>query len=417
MRSVARLERSGAERSSALARCAGDAAAFLEQTWGRRALVHPSADARGFADLLGLDDVDRLLSSTSIRTPSFRLVKAGEVIPESAYTRSGTTGGRSVSGIADPARVFERFREGATIVLQGLHRYHEPVARFVRDLELELGHPCQVNAYVTPPGAQGLELHSDRHDVFVLQAFGRKSWEVHAAPSEGEREVVHAEVASGDTIYMPEGTPHAARAQESVSGHLTVGVHVTPWREVVLAAIRRALAADASLDEPVPAGWTADPSAVARELESRVARAGEGLAGVDLDEVVSDRWVSFLSSRAPLLRGGLVDQLELELIGDGSLLERRPGSVLVIRSSGERLLVLLGDRRLEMPLWLEPAMLRIAAEPRFRPADLEASVPDETSRLVLVRRLVREGLLQAAGPEGSATGHGDAAARRHPSGF
>jgi bifunctional lysine-specific demethylase and histidyl-hydroxylase NO66 len=59
--------------------------------------------------------------------------------------------------------------------------------------------------------------------------------------------------------------------------------------------------------------------------------------------------------------------------------------------------VLLGDRRLEMPLWLEPAMLRIAAEPRFRPVDLEASVADEGSRLVLVRRLVREGLLRPAG--------------------
>jgi hypothetical protein len=157
------------------------------------------------------------------------------------------------------------------------------------------------------------------------------------------------------------------------------------------------LDADASLDEPVPAGWTADPSASASELASRLARAGEALGALDVDEVVSDRWVSFLSSRAPLLRGGLVDQLELERIGDGSLLERRPGSVLVLRKLDDRLLVLLGDRRLEMPPWLEPAMLRIAAEPRFRPADLGASVPDEASRLVLVRRLVREGLLQAAG--------------------
>ena len=397
MTSVVELERSGAERSSALARCTGDAAAFLERTWGRRALVHSSADARGFAVLLSLDDVDRLLSTTALRTPSFRLVKAGESIPESAYTRSGTTGGKPVSGIADPTRVFQRFREGATIVLQGLHRYHEPVARFVRDLELELGHPCQVNAYITPPGAQGLELHSDGHDVFVLQAFGRKSWEVHAAPREEERGPVRAEVASGDTIYMPKGTPHAARAQESTSGHLTVGVHVTPWRELVSAAFRRVVASDPSFDEPVPAGWTADPSEFADELAARIARAGEALSGVDAEDVVSERWTEFLSSRASLLRGGLADQLELERIGDDSLLERRPDSVLVIRTLQDRLLVLLGDRRLEMPLWLEPAMLVIAAEPRFRPMDLEASVADEASRLVLVRRLVREGLLQRAG--------------------
>jgi bifunctional lysine-specific demethylase and histidyl-hydroxylase NO66 len=394
--SVVELDRAGGEPRSALARCTGDPVAFLERTWGRRALVHPSADPGGFEDLLSFDDVDRLLSTTSLRTPSFRLVKAGESIPESAYTRSGRTGGRPVSGMANSARVFERFREGATIVLQGLHRYHEPVARFVRDLELELGHPCQVNAYVTPPGAQGLELHHDGHDVFVLQAFGRKSWEVHAAPAETEREPIRAEVSSGDAIYMPTGTPHAASTQETISGHLTVGVHVTAWRDL-LSAVWTTVATDPSFDEPVPAGWTDDPESLARELAERIARAGEGLGRVDAREVVEDRAIGFLSSRASLLRGALVDQVELERIEDETLLERRPGSVVVIRARGDRLLVLLGDRRLEMPAWLEPAMRRVAAEPRLRPSDLAGSIPDPPSRLVLARRLVREGLLRPAG--------------------
>ena len=395
MTSVVELERDTEPRSP-LARCTGDPFAFLERDWGRRALVHPGADPRGFEDLLSFDDVDRILSTTSIRTPSFRLVKAGETIPTSAYTRSGRTGGKPVSGIADPERIFERFRGGATIVLQGLHRYHEPVARFVRDLELELGHPCQVNAYVTPPGAQGLELHEDGHDVFVLQAFGRKAWEVHAAPGEDDREPIRAEVASGDAIYMPKGTPHAASTQETISGHLTVGVHVTAWREVLGAAWRQALA-DPSFDEPVPAGWTGDPEHLARELAERIEAAREGLGRVDAGEVVEERVIGFLSSRAPLLRGALVDQLELERIDDDTLLERRPGSVLELRTREDRLLVLLGDRRLEMPAWLEPALRRIAAEPRVRPADLRAWIPDAPSRLVLARRLVREGLLRPAG--------------------
>ncbi len=64
-----------------------------------------------------------------------------------------------------------------------------------------------MNAYITPPGAQGLALHADPHDVFVLQAFGRKHWEVHAAPGEPEREPLDADVGPGDCIYMPTGTP------------------------------------------------------------------------------------------------------------------------------------------------------------------------------------------------------------------
>ena len=171
--------------------------------------------------------------------------------------------------MADPARVFELFRDGATIVFQGLHRYHEPVTRFCRELEVELGHPCQVNAYVTPAGAQGLELHDDPHDVFVLQAFGRKSWEIHAAPGEDEREPIRAEIGPGDCIYMPTGTPHAASTQRSLSGHLTVGVHIVAWRELVRAALDR-IAADPSLDDPLPAGWPADLEGLERSLRARL---------------------------------------------------------------------------------------------------------------------------------------------------
>jgi hypothetical protein len=389
------LERAGS--TSALERCTGDAEGFLARTWGRRAVVHHGAEPGGFADLLTFDDVDRLLSTTSLRAPAFRLVKAGEQIPETAYTRSGTTGSRPVSGMADPRRVFERFRDGATIVLQGLHRYHEPVARFARDLEIELGHACQVNAYVTPPGAQGLPLHDDPHDVFVLQAFGRKSWEVHAAPAEAHRGPLLAVVESGDAIYMPEGTPHAATTQETLSGHLTIGVHVASWRDVVTRAVRDALAEDASLDEPLAAGWHRDATATVVELERRLAAASSALAAVDVDDVADGEAIRFLSTRPSLLRGALVENLELDAIGDATVVERRDGAICEVRVRDGRLLVLLGDRRLEMPSWLEPAMRRVAEVPTFRVGDLAGEVADAPSRIVLVRRLVREGLLRPAG--------------------
>jgi lysine-specific demethylase/histidyl-hydroxylase NO66 len=391
--SVAELERTSGSRRPPLARCIGDAEGFLQATWGRRPTVHTGEDPLGFADLLTLDDVDRILSTTSLRTPAFRLVETGEQIPETAYTRSGTTGSKPVAGMADPARVFELFRDGATIVFQGLHRYHEPVTRFCRELEIELGHPCQVNAYVTPAGAQGLELHDDPHDVFVLQAFGRKSWEIHTAPGEDEREPLRAEIGPGDCIYMPTGTPHAASTQRSLSGHLTVGVHVVAWRELVRAALDR-IASDPSLDEPIPAGWPADVEGLERSLRERLEAAGTALDALDTRGIVDARFERFLSTRLPLIRGALVDQGALDGISDGSRLTHRDGSICVIRIRGERLVVLLGDRRLEMPAWLEPAMRRIAATPSFVIGDLADVLPDPAARAVLARRLVREGLLR-----------------------
>lgn len=381
-------------RMDPLRRCIGDPEAFLSRTWGASAAVHPAVEPRGFEDLLTLVDVDRILTTTSLRTPSFRLVKAGQRIPESAYSRSGRTGSKPVSGMADPARIAKLFGDGATIVLQGLHRNWEPVASFCRALELQLGHPCQVNAYITPPGTQGLALHSDSHDVFVLQAFGHKHWEVHAARGEPDRAPLQVDVGPGDCIYMPTGTPHAATTGYELSGHLTVGVHVARWRDV-LADVWRSLEDDPALDEALPVGWTMDPSVFADRLRARLEALGSALHGVDAEEVTEARIRRFLSTRAQLLRGVLVQGQALEAIADDSLLTRRPGSVCDVRRDDDRLTVLLGDRRLEMPGWLEAAMLLIASSERFVVHDLSPLLDDLQSRLVLARRLVREGLLLA----------------------
>ena len=372
--------------------CAGDPRTFATETWGRKAAVFVAAPARDAEGLLSLDDVDRILSTMSLRTPMFRLVKAGSSIPESEYTRSGRTGSKPVTGIADPVRIFELFDQGATIVLQGLHRYWEPVSRLARDLEIELGHPCQVNAYVTPPGAAGLALHSDPHDVFVLQTFGRKHWEVHAAPREPARAPINAVLEPGEAIYMPTGTPHMAATQETLSGHLTIGVNAVTWRDVVGDAWER-LKEDPSLDEALPPGWTGDREAIASEVRSRLGRVGRSIDRLELSEVVDARADAFLSSRLPTVRGALTDRMSLSALDDDTVLRRRPGTVCELRPAGNVLHVLLGDRRLEMPGWLEPAMRRVASLDVFSAGDLASEVPDRVSRLVLARRLVREALV------------------------
>ena len=71
------------------------------------------------------------------------------------------------------------FEEGATIVLQALHHTWEPLARFCRSLEQLLEHPAQANAYFTPRDSQGLAVHHDTHDVFVLQVAGENRWLVY----------------------------------------------------------------------------------------------------------------------------------------------------------------------------------------------------------------------------------------------
>ncbi|MDP9343729.1 MAG: cupin domain-containing protein [Actinomycetota bacterium] len=383
--------------TTALSRCVGDPDGFARESWARRPLHRPGGDPNGFDDLLSLADVDRIVSSMAIRLPSFRLVKDGKTLPPPAVTKTARTGSQTVSGMADPVKIFREFERGATIVLQGVHRYWLPLARFCRELEIELGHPTQVNAYITPPGSRGLAVHRDEHDVFVLQVFGTKAWQVFEPDDDaGERRpAVDAEVGPGDCLYIPKGFPHAATAQRAASGHLTVGILSPTWQQVLDEAVAMA-ATEPEFAEPLPLRFTQDRERFRRAVEDRLQALSRWVEKADADEIAGRLSRRFLTKRQPLLAGQLQQLLALPNLSDDSIVARRAGSMLVLEAKDEQLAVYLGDRELRMPAWAEPAMRAIADADRLAVRDLTPYL-DEESRLVLVRRLVREGLLEIVG--------------------
>lgn len=372
---------------SALALLTGDAQTFLTKVWASRVHLH-RADPDDLIGLLSLEDADHLLTSSAIRTPSIRLAKDGAVLPESSYTRGATVTGRQLTGLVDARKALALFDDGATVVFQGLHRYWPPLTELVAELELELGHPCQVNAYLTPPGAQGFAVHSDSHDVFVFQTAGSKQWEVHG--EDGPEEVL---LEPGLSMYLPTGTPHAARTQESVSLHVTLGVNQLTWRGLVERTLAKVVADVPS--EHLPAGYLDDPALLSGPLAERLEALAEEVRRIDADAAVETEIRRFLTTRPPRLSGGLTDVLALRAgIDDDTRLRRRPGHPCVLLDADDQVVVLLGDRTLTVPGWIRPALEEIRARSSFAVGDL-ADHLDVRSRQVLCRRLLREGLLEA----------------------
>ncbi len=372
----------------ALSLLSGDAQTFRDKVWASRVHLHHTHPG-DLVGLLSLDDVDHLLTGVALRTPALRVVKDGSVLPSSRFTRSATMAGAPLTGLVDARKVLSLFDSGATVVLQGLHRYWPPLTRLVRELELALGHPCQANAYLTPPGNQGFARHSDTHDVFVFQTHGRKQWEIVEG---GEEHEVLLE--PGLSMYLPTGTPHSARSQESTSLHVTVGINRLTWRQVLRGVTDRVLA-DERYDGPLPAGYLHEPDRLAGRLAEEIAALADGLGALDATAVADERTAAFLSERTPALRGGLNDLVVLDRMSDDTRVERRPTSACVLRPTGERLVVLLGDRELRMPARLTDVMEFVRDHESFRVAELAPWLDDE-SRLVVTRRLVREGLLRVS---------------------
>ena len=238
-------------------------AEFAARYWSREPLLSRARDLpAAFDDLFSASAVDELVSSRGLRTPFLRMARDGTTLEDRSFTRGGGIGA-SIGDQASDDAVLHHFAEGATLVLQGLHRTWRPIVDFSQELAAELGHPVQVNAYVTPPGSTGFSDHYDVHDVFVLQVAGEKRWRIRqpvlelplrdepwtarrAAVEQAATEppLIEETFAPGDCLYLPRGFLHAATALGGTSIHLTIGVHTWTRRhvadELVRAAVSRA---------------------------------------------------------------------------------------------------------------------------------------------------------------------------------
>ena len=374
---------------SALQRCVGDVDGFLERHWARAPLLHE--EPGGFDDLASFDDLDRMVASLGLHASNLRMVSDGKTLPVARYTTAPSDSSRGTDRLVSPAKVYERFTEGATIVLESLHRYWEPLTDFCRDLELALGHRLQVNAYITPPSSQGFDVHRDTHDVFVLQVSGSKHWIVYDRDDDTEA-LIDREIERGSALYIPTGFPHAATTGSGASAHLTVGILTRDATEIVR-AIAKLAEEEPVFKERLPAGAASDPTALRALVESNLDELRAWLDKVDVDELTSRVARTVMSSAQPLIRGQLRQLAILDDIGAGTEVARRPGATCLLFPGDAALRVMLADRELEMPPAAAGAMAEVARRERFTVSDLHPFLTPE-SAVVLVRRLVREGLLE-----------------------
>ena len=285
--------------------------------WGQRPLLTRAAELpRDYSDLLSPGMVDEIIAERGVRTPFVRMAREGTLVDRASFTRSAGFGAQ-IGDQLDPDGVLTQYAAGATLVLQGLHRFWPPIIDFVRGMTSDIGHPVQTNAYITPPANRGFDPHYDVHNVFVLQVSGTKRWRVHEPvhhhpladqPWTDHREaiaerakdepVIDTVLEPGDCLYLPRGWVHSAEAQGDTSIHLTVGVAPLTGHDVATAMIE-ALASEAELRASLPFGLApvdaarAEPHArevldvlarlIAEKQEQLSALAGDALAGKYLD--------------------------------------------------------------------------------------------------------------------------------------
>ena len=355
-------------------------------------LVVSRSQERRFDGLLSTADVERLVCSGALRFPGFRLVEAGSKIPLSGYASDVRWRPAAFTGTADAGRVAAAFADGATIVLQALHHTWPPLAEFCRGLEAELGQPVQANAYYTPARSQGFGVHHDTHDVLCLQVAGDKRWLVYEPllelPLKEQRyssdlgdhgpAVQEVTLRAGDTLYLPRGWLHEALTSDTDSLHITVGISIYTRLDALRAAVE-SLADDLELRRSLDDDGTL-PADVLERLGERL----------DPGEVARRRRRKLVDTRRAIQPGQISEVRALDAIGLDTLVERRP----TVLGDLEGTTLVFEGKRVAFPEHAREELEAVfEAERPFRASDLPGDL-DGPGRLVLVRRLIREGFVR-----------------------
>ncbi|MCB0920235.1 MAG: cupin-like domain-containing protein [Actinobacteria bacterium] len=379
--------------------CSAPAERFAAEIWGRREWL---STGLAYDDLFSLSAADELLSRRALRTPFLRMAADGRVLATGRFTGSGGAGATVADQVRDDA-VLSLFADGATVVLQGLHRLWDPIRAVAADLTDELGHPVQVNAYITPAQSQGFDPHYDTHDVFVLQVAGRKHWRVHApvvvdpmpdqpwgqvadevAARAAEEPLLDRTLEPGDCLYLPRGFIHSATALAETSLHLTFGIHTVTQRDVVAAAFDEIR--HSGWGESLPAGW--DPDSDLAAIRRLMDDAAQRLRSLDPTLVAERLYRQRAAAQLPEPVTPLATaEAAARLTGDQMV---RLRGHLVVRVDGDTLRV--GDtRKVELTSGQIAAVEQLLPGKPLRVADLTCGDP-----IALAARLMREGVVVLA---------------------
>lgn len=396
----------------ALARLTTDAAAFRAAPPREPALLRRGGD---YQDLLDWPALDELLSDGGRLRPEFRMIRDNAELPESSYTRSTLMR----TGAPDSRRISDELSAGATLVLQGMQEYTAPIARFTRRLAHDLARPVHVNAYITPPNAQGFKAHFDPRDSFILQVEGAKTWTLRPpvleAPLAHEswdlfrrrtgwdtarleaitpwRELV---LRPGDCLWLPRGWVHSAVSEGESSMHLTLSL--TAWTEHWALGVLLNQAAGSTGRATLPAGFMTDP--VTATTAAGQARAALGtwldhLSDEELGRVLRSAAAREFPRPARQVSRVLADP---PVTVNGEFLVH--AEAVVGTSERDGLLILqLADRIVTLPATATEALHELLARARVTMADL-APLCGHAVAERLVRLLWAEGILQMASMTG-----------------
>lgn len=372
---------------------------FFEKHYESEVLHIERGDQAYYQDLLSLDEIDRVLTTLHLTRDSVRMTNAAVEIKDQDYTYP--------SGLIDAARAYQLYADGATFILNNLEVSLPSLADLCRSLEREFSSRFQCNIYVTPKDSQGFKVHFDSHDVFVLQIAGVKEWRLYdkhiERPLRGQafepEKHIHGERTAtfnlypGDVVYIPRGIMHDAVGVEGDSCHITLGILPQTWTDLMLEVVARVAIIDPELRRSLPVGYAhqhydrSQAKAFFRQLLTSIAEKS------DFDGALDHFAQDLVSTRHPLIYGQLRQIQKLADLTADDKASARPNILYHLKREGEKVTLSAYGGLITLPEHAGEPLEYALTHEGYRIGDLPGDL-DDPGKVVLIRRLVREGLVR-----------------------
>lgn len=397
-----------------------EVATFFEQTWERQPFTVRRHEPGYYADLFSLADVDRVIAFTRPLFPEAHSFPGGP--PAQTYVQGWLPEQQQPAPCLGIAELRYLFAQGRSVVIRSMQHRWPAIASLCRNLEAVFHCPVHANLYLTPPNSQGFEPHIDTHEVFALQIDGTKQWRLYGPVAnlplaEDKTSVPRSRLGPtrdvalepGDLLYIPRGHAHEAFTTTSTSLHLTVGVNVYRWTDLLNEALAAMARADQRFRETIPPGLLAGgplPADAVEKFRELLRALAAGVRPEDAARRLGDRFFDGLAMLpdAHFTPNDGADRIDLE-----TQLAKRPSTICRVLVREDGAMIEFPGGQLGGPARIAPALRFIAQAGRFSARELPELGDD--AKLVLARRAVREGLLTTIvpGPPSAstrtATGH------------
>lgn len=376
---------------------------FFAEYFEKKHFVIRREDSDYYTDLLSLRDIDNVLTRQILPVEAMNLVSLGKPVPDEDYSFP--------SGYVDPVATSQYFCEGSTIVLPALHRRLPQLAAFCRSLETVFSCDLQTNIYLTPDNAQGFKTHYDSHDVIVLQTHGTKTWRIYESELDlpllsqafspdgfvAGKQIDEFVLRAGDMAYVPRGVVHDAIATDEISLHITTGLLSTRWVDLVMDAVAALAERDVAFRHAVPPGIAGDGfgrDGARQTFRDLLLRAADA---IDPDATLDSFAASFRGRLVPVVPGQFFQRLSIDAIEPGSKVKRRPDLIHAFTAregeDGEEIVLSVYGKEIIFPIIAEATLRDALSKSEFVVGELGGDI-DAPGQAVMVRRLVREGVLE-----------------------